>query len=89
MKTDGIVAIGSFLGHIVCGMIVFSVLALAATGIDNLVAVFQKLGASDFTLTTITYLSHLTMGLDFLLVSFWTIVSTLRFGMDLYKGDKK
>ncbi len=86
MKIDGIGAIGRFLGHIICGIIVFIAIAIAATGIDNLVGILKEWGASEFTLTTLTYLSHLMMSLDFLLVGFWTVVSALRFGKELYKG---
>lgn len=87
MKNAGIRSIGRFLGHIFCGILIYVLVAGAATLIDNYASFLKDHGASEFTLMTIKYLSHLLMVIDFLMVVFFTIVSTARLCRDIYNGE--
>jgi hypothetical protein len=87
MKIDGIKPTAHFLGHIFGGIVIFCAVAIAATFIDNLAAMLQQKGASEFTLLTMKYLSHVMMIVDSLLVVFLLIFSSIKFCSSLWKGN--
>ena len=72
-----------FAGHILGGMIVFSIVGAGALGLQSLAHVLKDLGADDIIVSGMHWLEYLYFACDFLAASTWTIMSTVKFIKDL------
>lgn len=87
MENEGIKPIGRFLGHIIGCAIAFSIVAICATGVDNLVIVLKGRNASEFTVWIMGGLSHIMMVIDTVMLLGCIVISTGRFVIGFYKGQ--